>query len=70
MIGDGKTRSGQGVTKLQVEMTAAGCRCRPHLIYCLPVTCKKTNLNGAHVSDVRLAIVHQGGPHGTGGANP
>ena len=66
----GRQSSGQGVTKLQVEMTAAGCRCRPHLIYCLPGTCKKTNFNGAHISDVRLAIVHQGGPHGTGGANP
>jgi len=47
MIGDGETRGGHGVTKLQVEMTAAGCRCGPHRIYCLPVTCKRTNLNGA-----------------------
>jgi len=47
MIGDGETRSGHGATKLQVEMTATGCRCGPHRIYCLPVTCKRTNLNGA-----------------------
>jgi hypothetical protein len=61
--------SGQGVTKLQAEITTAGCRCRPHRIYCFPVAWKKQSSQN-HVSDVRLAMVHQDGLWQNGWSKP
>ena len=70
MIGDGETRSGHGVTKLQVGITTTGCRCKPHSIYCLPVTWKKNNPQQNQAPDVSLAMVRQDGLLANGRSEP